>query len=348
MATIDDFLQEMKALGASDLLMMVGYPPMLRLHGELILMDNQPILTAASNMKILTEILTPDQQEYVNRNQDFGFVYTLEGVGRFRGNIQFLREFIGGSFRIIPPQIPSLEELNLPPVIQTIAEYRHGLVLVTGPPGSGKSTILAAMINHINNTREARVITIEDPVEFVHSEKRCRFTQREIGTHANNHADALLWASRENSDIILIGEIPNHETISLALTCAELDILVLGVLHTNSASKTIDWIINGFPANQQVQVRTMLAESLRAVITQQLLKTKDGQGRCPANEILIVSPDMASAIQEGKISQINELIQNGSSEDMQSMDQHLMKLIRDGTITREAAYEKAVKKTLFV
>jgi twitching motility protein PilT len=203
------------------------------------------------------------------------------------------------------------------------------------------------MIDHINNTRDAHIITIEDPLEFVHTNKRCLFTQREIGSHAKSFSEALRVASREDPDIILIGEMRDLATISLALTCAELGILVFGTLHTNSAAKTIDRIINAFPAEQQEQTRTMLADSLKAVIAQQLLKKKGG-GRCAANEILIGSPALASMIREGKITQIQSLIQTGTSVGMQTMDQHLMQLIDDDMITAEAAYEKAIDKNVFI
>ena len=210
------------------------------------------------------------------------------------------------------------------------------------------STTLAAIIDYINENRDAHIITIEDPLEFVHSNKKCLFTQREIGTHARSFADALRVASRENPDIILVGEMRDLETISLALTCAELGILVFGTLHTNSASKTVDRIINAFPAEQQEQTRTMLAESLKAVIAQQLLKTKDGNGRCAANEILIGSQALASMIREKKISQINSLIQTGMNDGMQTMDQHLMKLIKEAKITPQAAHEKSIDKNIFI
>ncbi len=250
-------------------------------------------------------------------------------------------------FRIIPTKILTLEELNMPEAIKTIAEFRQGLVLVTGPTGSGKSTTLAAIIDYINNTRDGHIITIEDPLEFVHPNKKCLFSQREIGTHARSFADALRVASREDPDIILVGEMRDLETISLALTCAELGILVFGTLHTNSAAKTIDRIINAFPTDQQEQTRTMLSESLKAVIAQQLLKTKDGIGRCAAVEILIGSSALSSMIREGKVSQISSIIQTGTSVGMQSMDLHLKQLIDKQKITREAAREKAIDKNLF-
>jgi twitching motility protein PilT len=242
----------------------------------------------------------------------------------------------------------TIEQLKLPSVLNTIANFNRGLVLVTGPTGSGKSTTLAAMIDYINETRDAHIITIEDPLEFIHPNKKCLITHREIGTHARSFNEAMKVASRENPDIILVGEMRDLETISLALTCAELGILVFGTLHTNSSAKTIDRIINAFPSDQQAQTRTMLANSIRAVIAQQLLKTSDGRGRCAANEILIGSPALASMIREGKIFQINSFIQTGTSIGMQTMDQHLKQLIAEGEITKEAAYEKAIDKSLFM
>ncbi len=347
MAKIDAYFAEMKKRGASDLHMVVGHAPLLRLRGELVPM-NEPVLTSESNLKILFEILSTDQQDKIKKNRDLDLAYELKGVGRFRCNFLYQRRGIGAVFRIIPTKILTLEDLNLPEVLKRIAMFRKGLVLVTGPTGSGKSTSLAAVIDYINDNRDAHIITIEDPLEFIHPNKKCLFTQREIGTHAKSFSDALLVASRENPDIILVGEMRDLETISAALSCAELGILVFGTLHTNSAAKTIDRIINAFPANQQAQTRTMLSESLKAVVAQQLLKTKDGKGRRAANEILIGSDALASMIRDGKISQISSLIQTGSSEGMQTMDQHLMTLIKKEQITKEAAYEKAIDKNLFM
>jgi len=255
--------------------------------------------------------------------------------------------------RIMDPDILFQEVEELGFTSQDFEHYQrmfsmpYGLILVCGPTGSGKSTTLAAMINYINETRDGHIITIEDPLEFVHPNKRSIITHREIGTHAKSFSDALRVASRENPDIILVGEMRDLETISLALTCAELGILVFGTLHTNSAAKTVDRIINAFPTDQQAQARTMLSESLRAVIAQQLLRTKDGKGRCAANEVLIGSQALATMIREGKISQISSLIQAGTAAGMQSMDQHLKQLIQEERITRESAYEKAMDKAMF-
>ncbi len=348
MATIDAYLTEMKACGASELHMVARFPPFLRLSGKLVLMEDQPALTAQSNMEILSEIFSPEQQEFVENNQDFRMTYVLEGIGRFRCDILFKPGGICGYFRLIPDKIPTIDDLELPPILKTIAEHQHGLILVTGPAGSGKSTTLAAMINHINETRPARIITIEDPLEFIHPNKLCLFSQREIGTHAKNFEEALLAASQENPDIIMVGEMQDQETISLAFTCTELDIMVLGTLNANTAADAIDKIISAYPQNQQGQVRSMLAESLKAVIAQQLLKTQDGKGCCVANEILINSITLASIIREGEISLIDSLIQTSEGEGMQSMDQHLIKLIQDGKITKNNAYIKATDKELFL
>jgi len=346
MAIIDIYFKEMISNGASDLHMVVGFPPLVRQRGALVPLEH-PVLTAESNQKILFEILSPEQQARLENNRDFDMAYELDDVGRFRCNFLYQHHGIGAVFRMIPTKILTLQELRLPESIKTIAEFSKGLVLVTGPTGSGKSTTLAAIIDYINERSDAHVITIEDPLEFVHPNKKCIFTQREIGSHANSFAEALEVASREDPNIILVGEMRDLETISLALTCAELGILVFGTLHTNCASKTIDRIINAFPADQQGQARTMLSESLRAVIAQQLVKTKDGKGRRAAIEILIGSRALANMIRESKLSQIDSLIQTGSASGMQSMDQHLNQLIKEGEITREAAYEKAIDKSLF-
>ncbi|TYT75583.1 type IV pilus twitching motility protein PilT [Desulfobotulus mexicanus] len=346
MAIIDAYFKKMKERGGSDLHMSVGFPPLIRFRGELLPLD-EPVLTPESNRRILTEIMPPDKLAHLDETLDCDMAYALEDVGRFRCNFFFQNRGIGGVFRIIPTEIMTLEQLNLPPVMRSIAEFRKGLVLVTGPTGSGKSTTLAAIIDYINNTRDAHIITIEDPLEFVHPNKKCLFTQREIGTHARSFADALRVASRENPDVILVGEMRDLETISLALTCVELGILVFGTLHTNSAAKTIDRIINAFPSDQQAQTRTMLADALSAVVAQQLLKTRDGKGRCAANEVLLGSPALASIIRDGKIAQISSIIQTGSTRGMQTMDQHLAQMVKDKRITREAAYEKAIDKKLF-
>jgi twitching motility protein PilT len=346
MAQIDSYFQQMKDRGASDLHMVIGFPPMLRLRGELVPLD-EPVLTPESNKRILFEILEPEQQAIIEKNRDFDKAYALEGVGRFRCNFLYQHRGIGAVFRIIPTKILTLDQLGMPDVVKGLADYVRGMVLVTGPTGSGKSTTMAAIIDLINDKHPKHIITIEDPLEFVHPNKQCVFSQREIGSHAKSFAKALAVANRENPDVILVGEMRDLETISAALTCAELGILVFGTLHTNSAAKTIDRIINAFPAEEQAQTRTMLADALKAVIAQQLLKTKDGKGRCAAVEILIGSSALASIIRDGKINQIESMIQTGTALGMQTMDQHLQRLIDEDKITVAAAREKAINKNLF-
>lgn len=346
MAHIDGYFRQMQERGASDLHMVVGFPPLLRSRGELVPLK-APVLTPESNKKILFEILDPSQRQSLEKNKDFDKAYELEGVGRFRCNFLYQYHGIGAVFRIIPTKILTLDQLGMPESVKKIAHYQRGLVLVTGPTGSGKSTTMAAIIDAINNTYAKHIITIEDPLEFVHPNKKCIFSQREVGTHAESFAQALKVASREDPDVILVGEMRDLETIALALTCAELGILVFGTLHTNSAGKTIDRIINAFPAEQQSQTRTMLSEALKAVVAQQLLKTKDGKGRCAAIEVLLGSSALASIIREGKITQVDSLIQTGKSQGMQTMDYHLQALINEGKITQEAAREKAIDKNLF-
>ncbi len=346
MKLLHKYFTEMADRGASDLHMVIGLPPIIRRSGELVPLDH-PVLSPEQNKKILFEILSPEQQARVEKNHDFDMAYALENVGRFRCNYFYQHRGIGAVFRIIPDKILTLDDLSLPEVLKTITEYTKGLVLVTGPTGSGKSTTLAAMIDYINDRRDAHIITIEDPLEFIHQNKKCLITHREIGTHTLNFGDALKVASRENPDIILVGEMRDLETISLALTCAELGILVFGTLHTNNAARTIDRIINVFPSDQQAQIRTMLSESLRAIIAQQLIKTKHG-GRCAANEILIGSTALSNMIREGKISQIGSLLQTGVGSGMQSMDSHLARLVKENKITKESAYEKAIDKSHFL
>ncbi len=346
MAHIDEYFRLMKEHGASDLHMVIGFPPLLRLRGDLVPLD-APVLTAESNKQILFEILDDKQQETIEKEKDLDKAYELDGIGRFRCNFLYQLRGIGAVFRLIPTKILTLDQLGMPDVVKKISNYERGLVLVTGPTGSGKSTTMAAIIDMINDTYPKHIITIEDPLEFVHPNKKCIFSQREIGTHAESFAKALIVANREDPDVILVGEMRDLETIALALTCAELGILVFGTLHTNSAAKTIDRIINAFPADQQAQSRTMLSESLKAVIAQQLLKTTDGKGRCAAIEVLIGSSALASIIRDGKITQVNSLIQTGKNQGMQTMDQHLQELLEQGKITKEAAREKAMDKALF-
>jgi twitching motility protein PilT len=317
------------------------------LRGELVPLDLPP-LTRESSEATIGGILSAEQKGKIKTNLDLDFAYELaDGSARFRANVLWQHRGMGAVFRIIPTKILTMDQLGLPPGVRQIAEMRRGMVLVTGPTGSGKSTTLAAIIDHINSTREGHIITIEDPLEFVHPNKKCLITQREVKTHTKSFAAALKMAAREDPDIVLVGEMRDLETIRLALAAAELGILVFGTLHTNSASKTIDRIIDAFPADEQPQVRVMLADSLKAVVAQQLLKTADGKGRCAANEILVSTSALSNLIREGKISMINSMIQTGGALGMQTMDQALQKFVAEGRITAEAAYEKAIDKELF-
>jgi twitching motility protein PilT len=346
MAEIDALLTEMVNAGASDLHMVPGLPPTMRLKGDLV-PTKRDKLSHKMNEQLFFGMMTPQQQKRLQTTLELDMAYEIEGLARFRCNYFYQARGVAAVFRQIPTDIKALDQLGMPVGVKNILSIRKGLVLVTGPTGSGKSTTLAAIIDHINRTSEQHVITIEDPLEFVHGNKKSLVTQREIGAHAKSFADALKVASREDPDILLIGEMRDLETISLALTCAELGILVFGTLHTNSAIKSIDRIINAFPANQQNQIRSMLSESLKAVLAQQLVKTADGKGRCAAVEILISSPAVSNLIREGRLTQIESVIQTGTSEGMQTMDQALQELVDQKRITAEEAYWKAIDKSAF-
>ena len=347
MAEIDKLFEEMKGQDCSDLHMIIGLPPMVRKKGELVPIGDLPAMTAEANKNLLYEIMPQKSRAEFEETNDLDFAYEVPGMARFRANILRQHRGIAGIFRIIPTTILTAEQLGLPETVLKVTENKQGLILVTGPTGSGKSTTLAAMINHINSTRSAHLITLEDPLEFVHQNIKCLVTQREIGEHTLSFNNALRATSRQDADIILVGEMRDVETISLAISCAERGQLVFGTLHTNSASKTIDRIIDAFPPDQQSQVRSMLAESLKGVVAQQLLKTADGKGRCAALEILIGSSALANVIREGKTTQIPSIIQGGKSQGMQSMDQCLIALIGEGKVTAEDAVAKAMDKSLF-
>lgn len=346
MARIDSLFKMMKDQGASDLHLSTGSPPIFRLHGEMV-PSNFKALSHEETKGILYEILTERQKETFEDKKDLDFAYAIEGLARFRGNIFMQHKGIAAVFRIIPSKILSADDLHLPEGIRRLTMLKKGMVLVTGPTGSGKSTTLAAMIDLINATRREHILTLEDPLEFIHENKMSLLNQRQIGEHSESFTAALRAALREDPDVILVGEMRDLETISLAMTAAETGHLVFGTLHTSSAAKTVDRIIDAFPKDGQEQVRTMLAESLRGVICQQLLKTIDGKGRVAALEIMIGNPAVGNLIREGKTFQIPSIMQTAKRDGMQLMDQHLLDLLKTKKIAPEEAYRCSADKKQF-
>ena len=330
MLTMQDLLREAADKGASDLHLSAGEPPLLRVHGDLVRIEH-PAVTPAQVTELVNSIMSDAQRATFEAEHEVDFACELEGKGRFRVNVFVHSRGPGAVLRTIPTKIPALDTLHMPPVLKELCTRERGLVLVTGPTGSGKSTTLAAMVDVINQTWDAHILTIEDPIEFVHPPKRCLVNQREVGPHTNSFSNALRSALREDPDVILIGEMRDLETISLALTAAETGHLVFGTLHTSSAPKTIDRIIDVFPAGQQGHIRTMLSESLEAVVAQTLLKKKGG-GRVAACEVLIGTPAVRNLIREGKLHQITSMMQTGQRLGMQTLDMGLADLVKRGLI----------------
>lgn len=341
MINIDQVLLEVIERGASDLHITVGSPPVIRLHGQLVPLD-YPKLMPQDTKEMLYGILTQEQREALEKNWEYDFSYSLPGKGRFRVNIFFQRNSLSGAFRLIPVKIPTLQELSLPLVLEEFTRKPRGLVLVTGPTGSGKSTTLACLINIINETRNCHIITIEDPIEFLHPHKKSIVNQREVGSDTKSFPQALKYVLRQDPDVILIGEMRDLETISTALTAAETGHLVFATLHTQDAPQTIDRIVDVFPPYQQQQIRIQLAGVLQGIIAQQLLQTKDGQGRIVAVEVLIPTPGVRNLIREAKTHQIYTAIQTGGKYGMQTMDQALADLVRRGKISYEMALQRAI------
>ena len=346
MAQIDTLFKTLKEKGGSDLHLSPDNPPLMRAAGDLV-----PVLEhalAREQIKtLLKEIMSESQNKQFEKTRDLDFAYEVPALAsRFRANIFYGRLGISAVFRLIPTTILTVEQLGLPPAVLRFAQLKKGLVLVTGGTGSGKSTTLAALIDHINKTQKEHVLTVEDPIEFVHKSQNSLINQREVGRHTISFASALKAALREDPDIILVGEMRDLETIELAITAAETGHLVFGTLHTSSAAKTVDRVINVFPTNQQEQIRAMLSESLKGVIAQQLLKTVDGK-RAAALEILYVTHAVSNLIREGKTFQIPSIIQTGKKEGMQLMDQALQDLLTQKRVTVEEAYKFAVNKALF-
>jgi twitching motility protein PilT len=346
MARIDALFNMMKEQGASDLHLSTGNPPIFRQQGEMVRLNFKSL--GHDELKtILFEILTEKQKAHFNEVKDLDFAYEVPGLARFRGNIMLQYRGIAAVFRIIPTKILSADELGLPEGVRRMTNFKKGMVLVTGPTGSGKSTTLAGMIDLINSTRKEHILTFEDPLEFIHENKLSLMNQRQIGEHTESFASALRAALREDPDVILVGEMRDLTTIQLAMSAAETGHLVFGTLHTSTAAKTVDRIIDVFPTDQQEQVRAMLSESLKGVICQQLLKTAEGKGRVAALEIMLGTPAIANLIREGKTFQIPSIMQTAKKDGMQLMDQHLLDLLKTKKVNPEEAYRCAVDKKQF-
>jgi twitching motility protein PilT len=331
--SIDTLLERVVELGASDLHLTAGSKPAVRLHGHLELLEDFPELNPDSTRELVYRITTTEQQKQLEINRQLDFAYGLRGLSRFRVNAFYQRESLAAAFRMIPTEIRSVEELGLPSSLHELTKKPRGLVLVTGPTGSGKSTTLASMIDEINRTRPDHIVTIEDPIEFLHRHKRAIVNQREIGQDATGFADALRGALRQDPDVILLGEMRDLETISTALTAAETGHLVFATLHTQSAPSTIDRIIDVFPAAQQEQVRMQLANTLQGIVTQTLMPKADGQGRVCALEILFLDDAIRNLIRQGKIEQVYSYMQTGTRRGMQTMEQSLLDLVQRNLIT---------------
>jgi twitching motility protein PilT len=347
MARLDELFHYLKEKKGSDLHLAAGLEPRVRIHGALEPVAGWSTLSHDELLSLLREIATEEDWDQYTSCGDLDFAYGLEGVARFRANFLRQENGCGAVFRIIPEDIVPLEELNLPQAIEGLAHLQQGLVLVTGPTGSGKSTTLAAIIDRINSTYAKHVVTIEDPVEFVHQNKLSVFSQREVGSDTESFGAALRAAIRQDADVILVGEMRDLETISLAVTAAEMGALVFGTLHTNGAANTIDRLIDAFPADEQAQIRTTLAESVAGIVSQLLLRTADGRGRCAATEILLKTSGLANVIREGNMPMITSIIQSGRTQGMQLMDDALMALVEEGRITPREAYMKATNKARF-
>jgi twitching motility protein PilT len=326
---------------ASDLHITAGAPPMVRVRGRLAPIDGFPVLTPTDTREIVYSILSNAQRQKFENNWQLDFAYQIPGTARFRVNAYFQRSAVGGAFRLIPFEVVPFESLGLPPVVSDFSKRPRGLVLVTGPTGSGKSTTLASLIDLINSSREEHIMTIEDPIEFLHQHKKCIVNQRELGSDATSFGAALKAALRQDPDVILVGEMRDLETIGTAITAAETGHLVFATLHTQDTPQTIDRIIDVFPSEQQAQVRAQLSVCLQGIMTQMLLPTADGAGRCVAAEILVPTPAVRNLIREGKSHQIYSVLQTGGSHGMQTMDASLSQLLRSGKVTRQLAESRA-------
>lgn len=331
---------------ASDLHLSAGLPPMIRVHGD-VRRINLPAMEHKDVHGMVYDIMNDGQRKVYEETLECDFSFEIPNLARFRVNAFNQHRGAGAVFRTIPTKVLTLEELNCPKIFKEISEYPRGIVLCTGPTGSGKSTTLAAMVNHVNENDYGHILTVEDPIEFVHESKKCLINQREVGPHTLSFSNALRAALREDPDVILVGEMRDLETIRLALSAAETGHLVFGTLHTSSAAKTVDRIVDVFPAAEKEMVRSMLSESLRAVISQTLLKTKDGSGRVAAHEIMIGTPAIRNLIRENKVAQMYSAIQTGQNFGMQTLDQNLVDLVRRNVVSSAEARFRAANKDAF-
>lgn len=340
MPTIEDILREAKGAGASDVHLTVGIPPKMRVNGDLLTMNYSKMLPA-DTLDILLEIMTAAQREIFEERGEYDFSFSIPNCGRYRVNAYKQRGSVALAFRLVGTRIPSPEELGVPESVVELYQKKRGLVLVTGPTGSGKSTTLAAIVDKINNNRDAHVITLEDPIEFLHQHRMSMVNQREIGLDTDNYANALRAALREDPDVIMVGEMRDFETISVAITAAETGHLVLSSLHTIGAASTVDRIIDVFPPHQQQQIRVQLANVLEAVISQQLIPTADGRGRVAAFEVLHANHAVRNLIREGKAHQLASVMQTNRKSGMITMDEAILRLYQEGRIDREMAIQFA-------
>jgi twitching motility protein PilT len=345
-AKIDDYLEEILKRDGSDLHFMAGDPPRVRQYGKLTSLRAER-LGADFVREAIYEIMPRKALDRFETRDGTDFAYTLGTIARFRVNVLRQLNGMGAVFRAIPSKAQSLEQLRMPEAVRNLCKVSNGLILVTGKTGSGKSTTLAAMVDDVNSRIKGHILTIEDPIEFVHPRKNCLISQREVGVHAESFASALLSALREDPDVILVGELRDLETISTAITAAEMGILVMATLHTNGAAATVDRIVNAFPADKQNHVRTMLSTSLRGVVSQQLITRKGSPGRVAALEVLINTPAAANLIRQGKIDQLESTMQAGSAAGMRTMDSALDQLLEQGLISGRSAYEKSINKAKF-